>query len=104
MAEMTGRAFHLAQFENGPVQLNIPRDYFYGEGEHLIPEPRTIERSAGGPAALQEAFDLLSKAERPALILGGGSVISGATALAAQLAEKLGMPAASTYLHNDSFP
>ena len=31
MAEMTGRAFDRALLEMGPVQLNIPRDYFYGE-------------------------------------------------------------------------
>jgi sulfoacetaldehyde acetyltransferase len=104
MAEQTGRAFHLAKLENGPVQLNIPRDYFYGEGDHVILEPRDIQRSAGGPEAIQAAFDLLANAERPAMLLGGGSVISGATEVAAKLAEQLGMPAASTYLHNDSFP
>jgi len=104
MAEQTARAFHLAMLESGPVQLNIPRDYFYGEQEFLIPEPRTIQRSAGGPDAIQAAFDLLAKAERPALLLGGGSVISGATQAAAKLAEQLGIPAACTYLHNDAFP
>merc|ERR1711985_13298 len=104
MAEMTSRAFHLAMLENGPVQLNIPRDYFYGDHEFLITEPRNIQRSAGGPESIQAAFDLLAQAERPALLLGGGSVISGATEVAAKFAEQLGMPAASTYLHNDSFP
>merc|ERR1711985_148918 len=104
MAEMTSRAFHLAMLENGPVQLNIPRDYFYGDHEFLITEPRNIQRSAGGPESIQAAFDLLAQAERPALLLGGGSVISGATEVAAKFAEQLGIPAASTYLHNDSFP
>merc|ERR1719158_792269 len=68
MAEQTGRAFDIALAENGPVQLNIPRDYFYGEGEHIIYPPKTIEISAGGPASLDAAFDLLAKAERPALL------------------------------------
>jgi len=104
MAEQTGLAFHYAKLENGPVQLNIPRDYFYGEGDHVIKEPRDIQRSAGGPASIEAAFDLLCKAERPALLLGGGSVISGATEAAAKLAEQLGIPAAVTYLHNDAFP
>ena len=31
MAELTGVAFDAAQREVGPVQLNIPRDFFYGE-------------------------------------------------------------------------
>src|ERR671923_2586163 len=29
MAEVTARAFDMAMSERGPVQLNIPRDYFY---------------------------------------------------------------------------
>src|SRR5512134_806703 len=33
IAELTHRAFHLAQLERGPAQVNIPRDYFYGEIE-----------------------------------------------------------------------
>ena len=30
IAELTGRAFDIAMAERGPVQVNIPRDYFYG--------------------------------------------------------------------------
>ena len=33
MAEYTGRCFDRAMSEMGPTQLNIPRDYFYGEIE-----------------------------------------------------------------------
>jgi len=33
MAELTGRAFDRALLELGPTQLNIPRDYFYGDIE-----------------------------------------------------------------------
>ena len=31
MAEFTNRCFNYAQLERGPVQLNIPRDHFYGD-------------------------------------------------------------------------
>ena len=31
MAELTARCFDCAMLERGPTQLNIPRDYFYGE-------------------------------------------------------------------------
>src|SRR5256885_10071498 len=48
MAELTGRAFDRARFEMGPSQLNIPRDYFYGDIECEIPAPIAIERRAGG--------------------------------------------------------
>ena len=37
MAELTGRAFDRAMLEMGPTQLNIPRDFFYGDIECEIP-------------------------------------------------------------------
>jgi thiamine pyrophosphate-dependent acetolactate synthase large subunit-like protein len=33
MAEFTNRCFNYAMLERGPVQLNIPRDMFYGDIE-----------------------------------------------------------------------
>ncbi len=38
MAEFTGRCMQRALNDLGPTQLNIPRDYFYGEIEAEIPE------------------------------------------------------------------
>ena len=35
--------------ERGPVQLNIPRDMFYGDVVTKIPAPKRVEMSAGGP-------------------------------------------------------
>jgi hypothetical protein len=48
IAELTGRAFDIAMAERGPVQVNIPRDYFYGEGEYDIPQPHKLERGVAG--------------------------------------------------------
>merc|ERR1719421_1249680 len=42
MAEFTDLAFNSAQRLRGPVQLNIPRDYFYGEHQFTIAEPLDI--------------------------------------------------------------
>merc|ERR1719228_3037928 len=49
MAEFTNRAFNYAMLERGPVQLNIPRDMFYGDVVTKIPAPANTERSVGGP-------------------------------------------------------
>ncbi len=62
MAELTSRAFDIAMQERGPVQLNIPRDYFYGDIEVEIPKPIRIEGSAGGSESHDAAAALLSKA------------------------------------------
>jgi len=102
--EITARAFDLANSRCGPTQLNIPRDYFYGEGDYAIRPLRQPEHSAGGPTSLDAAFELLKGAKNPVLLLGGGTVLSGGVDTAARLASLLGCPAACTYLHNDAFP
>ena len=59
MAELTARAFDRAHIELGPTQLNIPRDFFYGDGEYEIPSPIVVERGVGGEKALDDAAELL---------------------------------------------
>lgn len=103
MAEMTERAFDLASSECGPTQLNIPRDYFYGENDFTIHGPKKIELSAGGPQSLDKTFELLKNAKNPVLLCGGGVVLSDGVEDAVALADFLGVGAATTYLHNDSF-
>ena len=104
MAEMTGRAFDRALLEMGPAQLNIPRDFFYGDIECEIPRPTVIERGAGGEKSLDEAAQLLASATFPVILTGGGVVMANAQAEAVGLAELLQAPVACSYLHNDSFP
>jgi sulfoacetaldehyde acetyltransferase len=104
MAELTSRAFDRALLEMGPTQVNIPRDYFYGEVECEIPQPLPIERGAGGERSLDDAAAILAEAKFPVLICGGGVVMGGAQPEAIALAELLDAPVANSYLHNDSFP
>jgi sulfoacetaldehyde acetyltransferase len=104
MAELTSRAFDRAMSEIGPTQVNIPRDYFYGDIETEIPQPFRLDRGAGGAQSLDEAADLLASAEFPVIISGGGVVMSDGVQECIQLAERLGAPVVNSYLHNDSFP
>ncbi len=104
MAELTGRAFDRALLEMGPTQLNIPRDYFYGDIECEIPRPIEIERGAGGEKSLDEAALLLASAKFPVVLAGGGIVMANGQADAVELAELLQAPVACSYLHNDAFP
>src|SRR5436305_1514112 len=75
MAELTSRAFDRALLEMGPTQLNIPRDFFYGDIECEIPRPIRIERGAGGEKSLDEAAALLAGAQFPVILAGGGIVM-----------------------------
>ena len=104
MAELTGRAFDRAMLEMGPTQINIPRDFFYGDIECEIPRPLAIERGAGGEQSLDEAARLLAGAQFPVILAGGGIVMGGTQADAVALAELLQAPVCTSYLHNDAFP
>ena len=104
MAELTSRAFDRAMLELGPTQVNIPRDFFYGDIECEIPRPLSIERGAGGEKSLDEAAALLAQAKFPVILAGGGIVMGDAEADAVKLAELLQAPVCASYLHNDAFP
>ena len=104
MAEFTGRCFDRAMSEMGPTQLNIPRDYFYGEIETEIPQPSRLDRGPGGAKSLDEAAELIAQAEFPVIISGGGVVMADGVEECKALAERLGAPVVNSYLHNDSFP
>ncbi|MEI8611504.1 sulfoacetaldehyde acetyltransferase [Enterovibrio sp. Hal110] len=104
MAEYTGRCFDRAMSEMGPTQLNIPRDYFYGEVTCEIPKPARLDRGPGGENSLNEAADILAEAKFPVIISGGGVVMADGLEECKALSERLGAPVVNSYLHNDSFP
>nr|WP_319563583.1 sulfoacetaldehyde acetyltransferase [uncultured Rhodoferax sp.] len=104
IAEYTGRCFDRALSDLGPTQLNIPRDYFYGEIEAEIPLPQRVERGAGGEHSLNAAAELLANAKFPVILAGGGVVLGNAVEALKALAERLGAPVATGYLRNDAFP
>ena len=104
MAEIAARCFDRAMLELGPCQLNIPRDYFYGDLHAAIAAPMRIGRGAGDAKALDEAAALLAGAKFPVIVAGGGVIMAGAAVEAVTLAELLHAPVCNSYLHNDSFP
>jgi sulfoacetaldehyde acetyltransferase len=104
MAEIAARCFDRAMLESGPAQLNIPRDYFYGECVATIAAPMRIGRGPGDAAALDAAARLLAEAKFPVIVAGGGVNLAEGRAEAIALAELLHAPVCNSYLHNDSFP
>ena len=104
MAEITARCFDRAMLDMGPTQLNIPRDFFYGDIECEIPKPIRIGLGGGDTAALDEAAKLLAAAKFPVILSGGGVIMGEGMKEAVALAELLHAPVACSYLHNDAFP
>ncbi len=104
MAELARRAFYMAKVENGPTQLNIPRDYFYGVCEDEIYPALSISQGIGSTKDLKAAATLLTEAEYPVILAGGGVSQGDALQGVEALAEYLTAPVVNSYLHNDSFP
>ncbi|RJQ87341.1 MAG: sulfoacetaldehyde acetyltransferase [Desulfobacteraceae bacterium] len=104
MAELARRAFYMAKNFNGPTQLNIPRDYFYGLCEDDIYATPLIGRGPGDQDALAQAAELLVRAAYPVILAGGGVCQADALAEVKALAEYLTAPVVNSYLHNDTFP
>ncbi len=104
MTEITARCFDRALLDMGPTQLNIPRDFFYGDIEVEIPQPIRIGRGSGDEAALDEAAKILGEAKFPVILAGGGVLFADGVKEAIALAELLHAPVANSYLHNDTFP
>lgn len=104
MAELLARCFDMAASERGPAQFNVPRDNFYGEADYEILSPKPVLRGPGADESLDEAADLLAAAKFPVIVSGGGVMFSGGTDACVALAEQLGAPVVTSYLHNDAFP
>ncbi len=104
MAELTRRAFYMAKLENGPTQLNIPRDYFYGACTDEIYKTMDIKRGVGPKGNLEAAARLLADAKYPVILAGGGVSQGDALREVTELAEYLSAPVVNSYLHNDTFP
>ncbi len=104
LAELTHRAFYMARSERGPVQINVPRDHFYGEVDVDIKPALRVERGPGGPGGLDEAAQALARASFPVVLVGGGVVMADGQPEAVALAEHLSAPVVTSYLHNDAFP
>lgn len=104
IAEQASRCLDLALTENGPTQLNIPRDLFYAEVDVEIPSPVPLAEPAGSAEAIALAADMIAAARFPVILVGGGVIAGGAVAELKELAEFLNAPVVTQYLHNDAFP
>ncbi|MCG8423481.1 MAG: sulfoacetaldehyde acetyltransferase [Proteobacteria bacterium] len=104
MAELARRAFFMAKNLNGPTQLNIPRDFFYGECTDEIYETPVIRRGAGSMEDVEKAVELIINARYPVIVSGGGVCQAGALEEIKALAEYITAPVVNSYQHNDTFP
>ena len=108
--EMLHYAFRAAlSGKQGPVFLDIPRDLLDDktiDAEVLPPHAyRAVDaRIAGDPHAIERAVAVLTQAQRPVLLVGGGVIDAEASKEAVALAELLDMALVPSYGHTDAVP
>jgi thiamine pyrophosphate-dependent acetolactate synthase large subunit-like protein len=75
-----------------PVFLEIPTDFLNGEADFKILPPSNVTPPPAKDSQIKDAIQLLKKAKRPILWVGGGAVKAGAVAEIKAMAEMLQAP------------
>ena len=102
--EYVSHAFHTAKAGRpGPVVLALPEDTLFAQAAVAdAPRHHTV-RPAPSPRQLQELEVLLSKAERPFVIVGGGGWDKGGTRALQAWAEAAALPVGTSFRCQDLF-
>jgi len=102
-------AFHLARTGRpGPVLIDIPKDVSTAEFDDEDSPQRELRGFhpvlEAEPDQVEQAVDLINRAERPLLYIGGGVIASEAAAEVQALAEGGNIPVAWTLMGKGGFP
>src|SRR3954454_3010711 len=102
--EYVSRAFHTAMAGRpGPVVLALPEDTLFAEAAVAdVPRHHTV-RPGASALEVQKAAELLSKAQRPFVILGGGGWTGEACRQLQRWIEKTGLPVGTSFRCQDLF-
>ncbi|HEY8418155.1 MAG TPA: thiamine pyrophosphate-binding protein [Limnochordales bacterium] len=92
----------------GPVHIDITQDAFAEAVDVELPEVVPLEKTLGRPRAdranMERALALLREAKRPAILAGGGVLLSEASPELMRVAQLLGCPVGTTIHGKGSFP
>jgi tartronate-semialdehyde synthase len=90
----------------GPVLIDLPIDVQMADIDYdpQKDSPLPWARPTPEPKAISQAMDLIMAAKAPLMILGGGVILSDATAEFRELAEYLQIPVIMTYMGKGGLP
>ncbi|MEM3584744.1 MAG: biosynthetic-type acetolactate synthase large subunit [Nitrososphaerales archaeon] len=102
-------AFQIAPMGRpGPVVIDLPKDVQTEVADMDFPDKVEIRgykpNVSPHPLQVEKAADLLTKAERPFILAGGGVIISNASQYLQALSELLLAPVATTFMGKGCFP
>jgi len=102
--EYLARAFHEATSGRpGPVVLSLPEDMLTDTATVADARPYVAVQPAAAPADMAKLRDMLARAERPLMIVGGSGWSDEACAEIVAFAEKNGLPTACSFRRQDVF-
>ena len=100
--EYVGRAYRTALAGRpGPVVLGLPEDMLAQSADVCDGAPHQIVRPTPQPAAVARVRDMVARAERPLVLVGGGGWSQRAAADTAALCESWGVPVAAAFRCQD---
>lgn len=102
--ELVSQAFHRAvNGRPGPVVLALPEDMLTDQADVADAGPYRAVQAAPAPADMLELHNLLSKAERPFLLLGGSGWNEEAAADIRRFAENFDLPVGCSFRCQDLY-
>lgn len=100
--EYVSRAYHVAKNGRpGPVVLGLPEDMLSAKGEAADAKPARLADPAPGPADTAAFKQLLAKAQRPLMIVGGPGWSKDIQKKVEEFAERFEMPVAAAFRFQD---
>ncbi|PKL92602.1 MAG: acetolactate synthase, large subunit, biosynthetic type [Candidatus Goldiibacteriota bacterium HGW-Goldbacteria-1] len=110
LAQTIKNAFHIASTGRpGPVLVDLPKDVFTSELEFSKYPDQPLLRGYkptydGSKVQIKKAAEMIEKAQRPLLYVGGGVVLSNASEELIKFAEKTDIPITTTLMAMDVMP
>ena len=102
------RAFRVATSGRpGPVHIDLPMDIQAQSLTTDIPDPAHYDissRIGADPVLIERAKKLITEAKRPAFLVGGGVILSDASAELQVIAEHIGIPVVTTIMGKGAIP
>ena len=105
LADVIRDAFRIAkEGRPGPVLIDIPKDVTAKMADYEYKTPVVPEINKNVDInEIAEAIDMIKKSKKPFVFVGGGSIISGASAEIAEFVEKVDAPVCDTLMGKGAF-
>ena len=105
LADTLRKAFHIAKSGRpGPVLVDITKDVTAASCEYTPKKPESVERAGHYTQEdLDVALEVISKAKKPYIYLGGGAILSGASEEVRAFAKKLDSPVCDTLMGKGAY-